>query len=213
MSGFPLWYAPGTHGVFGAPSGGVLRSPLPSGWDAATIGGILLNGKALVVGAPAMQEKIDPRKKKGANASHPTLHGIDAFEISLRVCVWTREQMDDIDDAAAVLCPPVNTTPVPLDHPQLRTIIRLLGGAFNVIVKGITPWTPSSIVHGGWEVTFPLLYWPPAAKDKGRKSKTPTYSDPNLRAAADKKRAAAGTAGNPLPTAAKGYAAPPTGAR
>jgi hypothetical protein len=152
VSRFPAWYAPGTH----------LAPGFPVGWDAVEMSGEILNGKALITGGD-LSLKVDPRKKKGANSSHPTTHGLDVGEFGLRVCCWTREQMDDVDASIQRYCPPANLDPVTLDHPQLGSIIRLIG-KLDVLVTGVTIWQPSTVIARGFEVHFKLLHWPAAAK-------------------------------------------------
>jgi hypothetical protein len=208
VSRFPYWYSPpsteqrsivGAHGVIGE----------IKGWDLAVINGVQVNGKALLTGLD-VQLKIDPRKKKGANAAKPTTHGLDVSEGSLRIAVWTRDQMDDVDALLATICPPVNLEPVTLDHPQARTLISLLG-KLDVLVKGCSPWEPSSVVRRGYEVKLKLLHWPAAQRVKG-KSETPQKPKNAL---LDKIPFGTGFVSpllNPMPTLVPGYASPPVSA-
>lgn len=196
MTRFPAWYQ----------IGGASAQSEPAGWDAVELGGIKLNGKALIVGGDGIPLKIDPRQKQGANGGNPTTHGLDTAEFTLRIVVWTLEQMQDVDDALPLLCPPVNLEPVSIDHPQLRSVIRLLGKV-DVLVRNAPVWMPSSVVPRGWEIHLRLLHWPVAAKQAqtGRsqtpaRPKPPSYSTPNARAAA--------AAGNPVPTSSEGFGGP-----
>jgi hypothetical protein len=147
------------------PAGGSSGPLLPVGWDRLSLGGIALAGRAQLT-AGSLRLKVDPKKKAGAISQKPTTHGLDAQEFTARLVVWTQEQLDDADEQLAALLPPVNQTPVTLDHPQAYTLARMIG-KIDVLVTGGSIWMPSSIVRGGREMTLNLLHWPAAAKGKG----------------------------------------------
>lgn len=198
MSNFPPWY----------PVGGAAAQGEPTGWDRVELGGIALNGRASVTGE-GVNLKIDPRATKGATAGKPTTHGMDTAEWTVRIVCWTAEQMRDVDDALPLLCPPTNLLPVTFDHPQVRSLSRILGG-LNVMVKNAPTWLPSSNPRG-WEIRLRLQWWPVAAKQaQTGKSTTPKQVAPP--ASTTRNAVADAAAANPQPTTAANFA-PPVGAR
>lgn len=181
----------------------------PSGWDVGTLGGVKLPGRQLMTSG-ALKLKVDPKKKAGAIAQKPTTHGLDAQHFGLRVVVWTDEQLAEADDALAILLPPVNTTPVTLDHPQVRTLARMVG-KIDVLVESGSIWSPSGVVRGGMEMTISLLHWPAAAKGKGASNtaQKPTRNLVTEKAAARANAIGAGTVlANPKPTDSPTFANP-----
>ena len=192
-SNFSQWYADGRAGVVG--------SLEPKGQNRAKLGGIVLAGHARVVsGSPSL--KIDPRKKKGANAAHPTTHGMDVIEFALQVTCWTTSQRDLVDAAIAQLCPPANLLPVPFEHEQLSSIVRVMG-PIDVIVVNLPLWTPSAVVRPGWDVMFKLLHWPASQRDAKGKSTTPDRPKNVITGNSG------GASGNPAPTSSSTVCGPP----
>lgn len=153
MSQFPQWYASGTHA---APA-------LPFGWDLVKLGGVAFNAKAQLT-AGSLPLKIDAKQKKGATAAQPTVHGLGEAHFNLRLVVWTVKMMEDVDDALPLVYSITNPQPVALEHPQAYSLIRLLG-TLPVLVQTPSIWTPSSVVHRGWEMSLGLLHWPAASKN------------------------------------------------
>lgn len=192
MSNFPAWY----------PVGGAAAQSEPLGWDRCELGGIVLNAWTRLTGAGGIGLKVDPRKTKGANAGHPTTHGLDTAEWTLRLRCWTLQQVEDCDDAFPLLCAPTNLKPVSIDHPQLRSIIRALGRVDVIVASSPPLWE----VNGAFrEASLRLLYWQPSMKQASSgKSTTPKFSTQNAVDAAAGKPPV-----NPQPVNQSGFGSAP----
>lgn len=204
MSRFPAWYAPGQNAAIAA----------PAGWDRIRVGGDALEAWAQITsGAEGPALKIDPRKKAGATAAHPTIHGIDAWEFAFRIACVDRDQLDAIDAAWQRLfelpdptAKPPRPRPVSVDHPALYSVAAKLG-TINALLRNLPVWSPSGTIPRGREATMRFLYWPAAAKGaQGLKSSSPQQVRKPLNLI-DKNTAGYGTVLKP-PTDSPDYAKP-----
>ena len=92
----------------------------PSAWDTLWVAGVPLPGKALVQGARKI--KVDQRDAAGTDGSTLTFLGRDSSEITVKLEIWTADQLAEWAKMAPKLQPPpTQQAPEPFDvyHPAL----------------------------------------------------------------------------------------------
>jgi hypothetical protein len=147
----------------------------PDQWDQVELGGELLPGIAEIVGGGTSQ-KLDVRSPKGSFSVTIVDNGTEPNRFSIRVTIWTQEQLDVWERMRVKLQPRPGKggmQRVPIRHPECAA-----AGVTVVCVEGISFGKPGQ-ARGSREYEIRCIQWTPEVKGNATKrmGKGPSIPD------------------------------------
>lgn len=115
---------------------------VPGEWDSLILHGAAMPGLATV--DVEQDLKVDSKRAPGRSGASPTFHGRDPAKFTIQIIVWTKSQLDDLQQRLLDIWPPDIEKKAPqswdMEHPNLA-LLGIKGG----IIRRITGLKPGPV--------------------------------------------------------------------
>jgi hypothetical protein len=169
MADLPFWTYDGD-----LDKGAAFPINIPGEWDTLILKGAAMPGLAQV--DVEQDLKLDSKRSAGKSGATPTFHGRDPAKFTIQIVIWTKSQLDDLQQRLLEIWPPDIEKKAPssfdMYHPNL-SLLGIKGG----IIRKITGLKPGP-VSGARTMTLTCEEYRKGSNKKT--TKTFTGSVPNV---------------------------------
>lgn len=140
-------------------------------WDTAKLQGVHLPGLVQVL-VPSKQRRLQNKKQNGTDGATPTFRGLDPAKVTIRVTIWTPDQLALWDALLPVIFPNPNKDVNKLSALDISHPATAQRGIKAIIIEDIDGPNNSSTAVGAKEYTLKCWEYLPAKAKSA--TKTPT---------------------------------------